>query len=318
MPFDRLVFANFDHDTMPPDIWDRAQACTDQLVMVSADSEEYRSVIASAGGLVLRLGMSADAELLASAPRLRYLGMLGTDYGRIDADAAKAQGIVVSNIAGYSTASVAEFALGMALDLFRDFSVEQDRARGGDLEETRFVGHELSALRVGVVGAGNLGRRVARIFSNGIGAQVSYWSRTRRPEFESNCAVTYRPLDELVAQSDLLSVNLALNESTEGIVGTELIRSLPLGAGLVNTAPNELLDLGAVLDRCEDGDLRFATDHGDELSSEMLARARRTPNVFLYPPIGYATAEAAHRKFEVLVSNIESFLEGSPKNHVNP
>ena len=318
MPLDRLVFANFDPDTLPDDIWDRARRCANDLVLISADSDEYRSVVTSADGLVLRLGMSADAGLIDSAPKLRYIGMLGTDYGRIDIDAARRQGIVVTNIADYSTASVAEFALGMALDLFRDFSSERLRASGGDLDETRFVGHELSSLRVGVVGAGNLGRHVARILSKGIGAEVSYWSRTRRPAFESECDVTYRPLDELVATSDLLSINLALNEATEGIVSGSMIQSLPEGAGVINTAPNELLDLGAVLDRCDAGTLRFASDHGDELPSEVLARALQMPSVFLYPPIGYATSEAAQRKFEVLVSNIESYLEGSPKNHVNP
>jgi phosphoglycerate dehydrogenase-like enzyme len=318
MTLARLVFANFEPTSLSDDLWERARRCADDLVLISADSPEYRSVVERADGLILRLGMSADADFLARASELRYLGMFGTDYGRIDIEAARQRGVVVSNIADYSTASVAEFALGMALDLFRDFSVERQRAGAGDLDETRFVGRELSSLKVGIVGAGNLGRHVARILSRGIGADVSYWSRTRRPGFEADAAVTYRPLDELVAQSDLLSVHLALNGATEGILDARLVRSLPPGAGLVNTAPNELLDVGEVLARCEAGDLRFATDHGDELTSRVLVQALRTANVFIYPPIGYATGEAARRKTEVLVANIEAFLAGAPTNHVNP
>ena len=121
MRFSRLVFANFDDATLSGDLWDRVRSCADEVVLVSADSPEYLSSIVGADGLVLRLGMSADESLLSGAPQLRYIGMLGTDFGRIDIEEARTRGIVVANIADYSTASVAEFSLGMALDLFRDF-----------------------------------------------------------------------------------------------------------------------------------------------------------------------------------------------------
>ena len=152
----------------------------------------------------------------------------------------------------------------------------------------------------------------------GVGAEVSYRSRTRRTPFEAECGVTFRPLDELVGRSDLLPVHLAFSGDTEGLLDARLVGSLPHGAGLVNIAPNELLDVEAVLSRCGTGSLRFATDHRDELPGEVLARARLTASVFLCPPIGYATAEADHRKFEVLVSNTEAFVTGTPTNQVTP
>ena len=317
MRFTRLVFANFDDATLSGDLWDRVRSCADEVVLVSADSPEYLSSIAGADGLVLRLGMSADASLLSGAPQLRYIGMLGTDFGRIDIEEARTREIVVANIADYSTASVAEFSLGMALDLFRDFSAERHRASTGDLGETLHLGRELASLNVGVVGTGNLGQHVARLYAAGIGSSVSYWSRNRRPGLEEELGIEYLPLDELAAHSDLLSVNLALNPETEGILDADLIRSLPLGAGLINTSPNELVDLEVVLERCESGAIRYASDHGDELSAPMLARAQQTPNVYLYPPLGFATQEASRRKLEILVSNIEAFLAGAPTNHVN-
>ena len=318
MKFQRLVFADFDQATLPEEIWERARGSAEEIVLVDASSPGYRSVVAGADGLILRLGLSADAELLGTATKLRYIGVLATDFGRIDTEAAKRHGVVVSNIADYSTRSVAEFALGMALDMFRDLSAERFRGEEGDFGETQFVGRELSALNVGVVGAGNLGRRFAEIMSGGIGANVSYWSRTRRPELEAASGVTYLPLSELVAQSDLLSVHVALNADTEGLLNAQLVRSLPHRAGLISTVPNEIFDLQEVLARCMAGELRFATDHGGDLSSEELVQARQTSDVLLYAPIGYATSEATQRKFEVLVANIEAFLNGAPTNHVNP
>jgi len=167
---ERLVFANFPPTTLPEDIWERARNCTDELVLISADPPEYRSVVEDADWLILRLGTAADAEFLAGATKVRYVGVLGTDYARIGVAAARQHGIVATNIADYSTTSVAEFALGTTLDLFRNLAPEQHRAATGDLTETTFIGRERSALRVGVVGAGNLGRHVARIMARGVGA----------------------------------------------------------------------------------------------------------------------------------------------------
>ena len=83
-------------------------------------------------------------------------------------------------------------------------------------------------------------------------------------------------------------------------------------------ASNEILDLDAVMRQCANGTLTFVMDHADELSESTRSKLLSTPNVHVYPPIGYATAEADVRKCEVLVANVESFLAGTPRNQVNP
>jgi len=314
----KVVFTNFNQEDLPPALWSRVAGVAEEVKRVRRDDPAFLTEISDAEGLILRLGMSADSELMDRAPHLKYIGMLGTGYGRIDTDAARNRGIVVTNVADYSTESVAELVVAMTLNLLRNLYTEQLRANEGNVDETTFVGRDLSSMMVGVIGAGNIGTRVIKLMAQGFGSSVTYWNRSRRTSLEVHPNIEYVALDELVKNCDIVSIHLASNPETNGILDSRRIGSLKNGAILVSTAPNELVNLDAILERCAAGTLFFAMDHPDELESGDYEKLRDTPNTAVYPPIGYATKEAADRKVEVLISNIEAFVHGAPRNHVNP
>lgn len=313
----RLVFVSFAEHELSAASWERIGHLAKDIVRVEREGTDLASALRRADGLILRLGMSADASLQDLAPKLRYIGMFGTGYGRIDVEHARQRGIVVTNVANYATESVAELVIGMALGAVRNLFSEQQRAELGDVDETRRDGRNLGSLTVGVVGAGYIGMRVMRLMSDGFGARVLYWSRQRKREVEDEGRASFRPLPDLMDSSDLVSLHLASNQDTAGLIGSALLDRLRDSAVLINTAPNEILDLDSVIERCAAGTLRFAMDHADELPPLEFDRLRTTPNVSIFPPIGYATREAHEGKYEILISNMESFLAGTPTNVVN-
>lgn len=313
----KVVFTGFAESDLQEMLWQRIAFVAKEIKRIDRDDPNYSTELKDADGLILRLGMSADAELMNGAPNLRYIGMYGTGYGRIDTSTARERGIVVSNVADYSTESVAELVVGMALDVLRDLANEQGRAKKGNVDETSFVGRDLRSLTVGVVGAGFIGQRVISLFSEGFGSRVFYWSRTRRQNIESE-RVAYTDLKQLIETADLVSLHLAANEETNRILTPAFIEQLKRGAVLVNTAPNELVDLDAIKERCSEGTLTYCMDHADEFEPSEFDSLRSTPNMHIYPPIGYATKEATERKAKILVENMEAFVSGSPQNHVNP
>jgi lactate dehydrogenase-like 2-hydroxyacid dehydrogenase len=322
--FEKLILTNFTQEDLSDALWERLGRAAREVKIVRRTEDEaaFRQEVSSADGIILRLGMGADSSFQDATPNLRYIGMFGTGYGRIDTEHAKSRGIVVTNVADYSTQSVAELVVGMSLRVLRNLCEEEEHAASSAMDwknaDTTFVGRDLGALTVGVVGAGFIGRRVIQIMAQGFGARVLYSSRQPKSELNDLDGVQHMSIEDVLATSDLITLHLAANADTEHILDASRIDAIRSGGILVNTAPNELLDLDAVIRRCADGTLTFAMDHADELDASSRSKLLGTPNVHVYPPIGYATAEAAARKCEVLVSNVESFLAGNPHNHVNP
>lgn len=318
--FDKLVLANLTPDSFPDAIWSRIQASAREVVSVERgpDDAALKAALADADGLIVKVGETANAQLQDSATNLRYIGMHATGFGGIDISHAMMRGIVVTNVPDYSTESVAELAIILAEIMARNVFQERDRARSGDVTDTEFVGRDLSTLTFGVVGAGYIGQRVVQRLQS-YDSEVLYWSRNKKSNLDNSNLARHVELDELLQAADIVSLHLAA--SAENLINAGRIAKLRDGAILVNTAPNEILDLGAVFDRCQQGSLRYAMDHADELKADqpgLFERMQNTPNVEYLPPIGYATAEASARKPEILVENIEAFLAGSPIHHVNP
>ena len=167
----------------------------------------------------------------------------------------------------------------------------------------------------GVIGAGNIGSRVAEI-AQGFGARTKYWNRNRKEILESK-GIEYKDADDLIAESDILSLHLALTKETENFMDAQRINSLKKGAIVVNTSPMELIDLDSLKERLTKEDIVFIFDHSDEMSKENIKRFSKYENFVIYPPIGYISKEAKVNQQEIFVKNIENFLKGKPTNVVN-
>lgn len=310
----RIVSYGVSEPSLGRSWWEKLQTLSDEIVIVS-DEDELESSLAKADGLILSLGKGASAAQMDRAPGLRYIGMLGTGYGAIDVEAARERQIVVTNIADYSTQGVAEFVFGTVLAELRELERAREQAGRGDYDEGSFVGRQLSDSTFGVIGLGNIGKRVAEIAERGFGADVLCWSRASKPLAGSSRSLSTP--EDVLGESDIVSLHLEFNPETERFLGKERLALIRDGAIVINTAPMELVDLDALEHELRQERLTFILDHSDEMAADAVARLSALPGCVVYPPIAYTTREASAAKKEIFVTNLQSFLDGGAQNVVS-
>ena len=260
---------------------------------------------------------AADLEQL---PRLRMIAVAATGTDNIDLAACRARGIVVANIRDYSLVSVPEHCFALILALRRNLlAYRADVEAGRWQQSTRFclLDHpiaDLAGSRLGIVGYGALGRRVAAI-GRAFGMQVQVASRHPVPDAD----VHNVSLDELLASCHVVSLHLPLSEATRGMIGApELARMRP-DALLINTARGGLVDEAALAAALRAG--RIGGAAFDVLSKEPPLPdnpllALRQPNFILTPHVAWASAGAMQTLADMLVDNLEAFVAGAPTNVV--
>ena len=306
MRFARIVMLDFEERDFEPEEWSALRALGDELDRCRSNDPELLARLADVDCLLVQLGVAVTPALVAAAQRLRYVGVFGTSTGRIDLGGRR--DIAVRNVPGFSTESVAEFAVGIVLEHGRKLSVARARAARGDFSEPAQPGRELRGRRFGVLGLGAIGRRVAEIAQRGFGAEVRYWSRTPRPE----SGFPRLELDALLSTSEVICVHLALTSETRRLLDAERLARIQEGALLVHLAPPELLDVQALIARLRDGQLRFVTDHADEMERRDVEPLAALEACTLYPPIGYCTREAQSARRARFLADLGSFLR-SPR-----
>ena len=268
-----------------------------------------------ADALLVKLGAKVGKETIDMFPNLKYIGMLGTGYGGIDTDYATSKDITVTNIADYATDAVAEFTFGILIEWCRGVYRALDLARNGIYEDDDHPGMEIKGKLFGVIGFGHIGRRTAEL-AQAFGCEVVYWSRTRKPDAEDK-GIKYQELDDLLTNSDIIILNLALNPETEGIINSDRINMFKHDAIFINPSPMELIDFKALVTRLKQNDMEFILDHSDEMTEEQLKELKELHSCKIYPAIAYLTREASQLKKRIYVDNIKNFLNGAPTNKVN-
>lgn len=306
----------FSEENLGKGEWARIAKLTKSKVLLPKDSPEIAKELSASDCLLVKLGASVDKTMIDSAPILKYIGMFGTGYGRIDTAYARKKGITVCNIAGYSQEGVAELVFAMLLEHLRDLCRAKSQAKAGDYSEATFAGTEIMNKKFGVIGLGRNGRRVAEIAKNGFKANVRYWSRNRKPDAEET-GTAYMEIDSLLKRSDFLSVNFALTPETEKFFDRNKMDLIKPGCVIVTTVQNEVFNFEALVQRLKKNDITFIMDHSDELTQDQARELSKYPNCIMYPPIGYITKEATSAKLGMFVDNLENFLDGKPFNKVN-
>ena len=189
-------------------------------------------------------------ELVAQCPALKHVVFLGTGAASyMNVDELKSRGVSVHTIKGYGDTAVAEHTIALMFAAARDVARMDREVRAGTW--TPQEGVQLFGKTLGVIGLGGIGSEVARI-GRGIGMHVIGWNRTRR------AGVPLVELDTLLAQADVVSINLVLNEETRGFLGKERIARMKPGAILVNTARGALVDEAALIEALKSGHIRHA------------------------------------------------------------
>jgi D-3-phosphoglycerate dehydrogenase len=317
MNFQKILMVGFTEEDFDSIGWQRIKTLCQRHVLVPKDDGSIADELSDSDCLLVKLGATVDRNMIDSAPKLKYIGMYGTGYGRIDTQYAQEKGITVCNIAGYSTNGVAELAFALILESIRDVSRAKINAQRGEYSEDSFSGYEISSKKFGIIGMGRIGTRISEIASKGFGAEVLYWSKNRKPECESSTVSYVADIKELTANSDFISFNLAYNQDTEEIFSEDLIKLVKSGAVIINLSPMELVDINALSARLEKKDITFILDHSDELSEAQAKQLSAYDNCVMYPPIGYITDEATVGKKVMFVDNLQNYLDGKPSNKVN-
>lgn len=317
MKFKKILVVGISKNALDKRYWDQINNLTDHLVFVTEGDKDLSGKLTDTDCLLVYFN-GVDKTMIDEAPNLKYIGALATGVGKIDTTYASSKEIVVTNIPGYSTESVAELVFAVLLENMREIARAKKESKEGNRDETSFSAMEIKGKTFGILGMGRIGQRVAEIASDGFRANVLYWSLNRKEKLE-NSHIKYDELDNLIPRCDILSLHFALNSETENILNADRISKIKDGAIVINTAPMELLDLYGLEKRLQRGNITFIFDHTDlgDISEQNLKRLQQYDNCISYPVLGYISKEARAAKQEMFVKNILSFLEGKPTNTVN-
>lgn len=312
MKFNKILLIGVDEPKLGSSYWERINSLTENKVYLPKDDPQIKENLKDTDCILVNFGIPVTKEDIDAAPNLKYIGVMATAFGKIDVAYAKEKGIVVCNLPGYSTESVAEWTIAAILEAIRKLEEGKKRGRVGNVSEEGITAIEIKDKVFGVLGLGSIGSRVAEL-AFGFNADVRYWSRNKKEDAEAK-GIKYEELDSLISNATFLSINLAQTPDTEKILNQERLQSLKEGTVVINTAPMELVDLDALVERLKKGDITFIFDHSDEMAEEDLKKLLPFENCIVYPPIAYVTKEAALNKQEMFTSNIENFVNGNPKN----
>ena len=250
-------------------------------------------------------------EQIAQCPGLRHVVFLGTGAASyMDIRALRELGVTVHTIKGYGDTAVAEHTMALIFACARDIARMDREVRAGTWQPAE--GLQLAGKTLGIIGLGGIGREVARI-AKGIGMKTIAWSRTPRPEADA-AGVSMVDLDTLLACADIVSLHLALNEETRGLLSAERLARIKPGAILVNTARGALVDEQALIAALASGRLRHAGL--DVFHAEPLARDHplaRLENVTVTAHAAFRTAEASETLIRRAIDIVRSILAGAPQ-----
>ena len=257
---------------------------------------------------------------MEALPDLKYIGVLATGYNVVDIEAAKARGIVVTNIPAYSTSSVAQMVFAHILNITQrvgHYAEENSKGRWTNNADfcywdTDLV--ELDGKKMGIVGFGNIGQATARI-AQAFGMEVLLYTSKEQSALPQGMRKV--ALDELFAESDVISLHCPLTPDTKEMVNAERLKLMKPGAILVNTGRGPLVNEQDLADALNEG--RIAAAGLDVLSIEP-ANADNpllgAKNCFITPHIAWATKEARTRLMQIAVQNLKSYQEGYIINNV--
>lgn len=272
--------------------------------------------------VVLTNKVPLTKEVLNQLPALGCVCVLATGYNVVDTKAARERKIPVCNVPAYSTDSVVQHTLALLLALTNHVSAYNASVHGGDWIRSEKFWYplapvsELAGKTAGIVGFGAIGRKVAQVF-HAMGMKILASTRTPKnappwPDFK------WGSLDDIFAQSDVVSLHCPLTAETRAIVDVCRLKSMKPTAFLINTARGPLIDEAALAQALKKGAIAGAAL--DVLCEEPMSPAcplLDAPHCLITPHVAWASQEATGRLFQITLDNVRAFLNGTPRNVVN-
>ncbi|MBC3757594.1 D-2-hydroxyacid dehydrogenase [Hyunsoonleella sp. SJ7] len=263
-----------------------------------------------------------NSNILSQAPSIKYIGVLATGYNIVDIATARKSGITVTNVPDYSSSAVAQFTMALTLELCHRIGDHNASVKNGDWVKSRDFSYwnypliELSGKTLGLIGFGKIAKATAKL-AQAFGMKILVYNRTIYSEYE-NESLEFVSLNELLQDSDFVSLHSPLTTETKGIIKRETISKMKHSAFLINTARGPLVVEKDLADALNNGTLAGAAL--DVISEEPMKKDNpllQTENCIITPHIAWASKEARQRLMMTTVENLKSYLNGKPQNVVN-
>ncbi len=256
-----------------------------------------------------------NGEVIKAVENLKYIAVAFTGVDHVDLETCRARGIKVSNAQGYATEAVAELTVVMIISLLRNL-IECDKVTRIEGTKAGLVGFELNGKTVGIVGTGAIGLRTAQLLK-AFNCKLLGYSRSYSDQAEQ-LGIEYVSLEDLLANSDIVSLHVPLTEQTKGLINKETISLMKKNSILINVARGPVVDSEALAIALENGIIAGAGIDVYEVeppipSNHPLLNAK---NVLATPHIAFATQESMLKRAEIVFDNVYGWLNGEEKNLV--
>ena len=316
-----IVF--LDRDTISPDTTLRAPSFAHTWVQHQRTRADEAAARIADADIVVVNKVKLTAEVLAQAPQLKLIAVAATGTDNIDLVACQQRGIVVSNVRNYAKHTVPEHTFALIFALRRSICAYRDAVKAGRWQEAAqfcFFDHpirDLAGSTLGIIGDGVLGQSVASI-GRALGMRVLFSAHKGRTGQGS----LYTPFEEVLRQSDILTLHCPLNANTRHMIGAAEFAHMTRKPLLINTGRGGLVDEAAVGPALQAGHIAGAAfdvtsvepPPADHPFMALLDR----PNFILTPHVAWASAEAIQALADQLIDNVEAFVRGAPVNQVLP
>lgn len=255
-----------------------------------------------------------DGEVMDSfGPQLKIVANMAVGLDNIDTEEAKRRGIIITNTPGVLTDTVAEHTFALMLSITHRIPEADKFTRAGQYigwAPMLLLGNDLSGKTLGIVGLGRIGSRVAYHALKGFDMRVVYYDVKRNEDFEKEFSAVYLPLEDLLKQSDFISIHVPLLDSTRHLINAENLKLMKPSAYLVNTSRGPVIDEAALTFALANKTIRGAALDVFEFEPKITPELLTLDNVILTPHIASATEETRSKMSALAATNIIEALEG--------
>lgn len=294
-----------------------------EVKLYDATSQEQVKERVKDANIILTNKVVLDSDNLSEANNLELICETATGFNNIDIEYARSKGVAVTNVAGYSTNSVVQHTFAMALTLFDEVAYYDNYVKSGEYNRSgEFTSldkpfYELYGKTWGIIGMGNIGKKVAKI-ADAFGAKVVYYSTSGKNNSSEYTRVSF---DELLENCDVISIHAPLNDKTLGIMNYEAFCKMKTTAILVNIGRGPIVvekDLArAIYEGCISGAALDVFEVEPIAEDNPLISLKNKDRVVLSPHIAWASIEARERLFNEVIENIKAFYKNENRNRVD-
>lgn len=259
-----------------------------------------------------------NKAVMDAAPNLKFIGLFATGYNNIDIEDAKEHGITVCNAGNYSTNAVAQQTFAFILSHFNRIAEYDALVKSGEWQKSTtfsMLGQptdEIAGKTIGIVGYGSIGKRVANL---ALAFDMNVLVYNRSPKTDDR--VTFVSFDELLKKSDIITAHCPLNPESKNMFNKESFRKMKDGAFFINTARGGLVVEQDLRDELDSGRISAAVDVLRREPMREDCPLKNAPNLIITPHTGWAPRTTRQRLIDIVVSNIENYLNGTPINVVS-